>query len=115
MQNPTLMTGKTGLAFRGIGQGVAIYGLVSTTENMLIAGEKSINDGSVKPVVAQTVKETGGWGGAIADGTAAATYTAAATSLSGLLAFGFCLVAGISGGWIGYNAADFIADEIDED
>ena len=94
-----------------------VLGVVSfciTVYDLEQATEKSIEKESSKPIIAETIRQVGGWGGAIA-GVKSGAFIGAMAGIEsgpGLIVTG--LIGAIVGGYLGYKGADIIADQIDE-
>ncbi|CAD5372742.1 LysM domain-containing protein [Rubrivivax sp. A210] len=105
--------GSTAMAMtRGL-QGVQIAGFVMTAIDMKRATVKSVEQQSVKPVAAETVRQVGGWAAAWAGmklGAAGGALMGLETG-PGALATG--AVGGLVGGVAGYYGFDWVADHID--
>jgi len=98
-----------------VGRGVMIVGIAFTAYDMGKATNESVKIKSAKPVAAETVRQIGGWGGAVlgAKGGAAAGALLGVETGPGLIVTG--AIGGIIGGTAGYFGADWIADYIYED
>ena len=69
---------------------------------------------SPKPIVAESIRQAGGWSGALITATAWGSYAAASTSISGPWAIVIGFAASLVGGFLGYFFSDKVADHIDE-
>lgn len=93
---------------------VQVTGIVFTAYDLEQASEKSLKNGSVKPIAAEVIRQAGGWGMAVA-GAKIGTVAGAAVGIEtgpGAVLTG--LVGGIIFGTAGYFGADWVADYIDE-
>ncbi|WP_333901411.1 hypothetical protein [Enterobacter wuhouensis] len=93
---------------------VQVTGIVFTAYDLEQATEKSLKNGSVKPITAELIRQAGGWGMAVA-GAKIGTVAGAAVGIEtgpGAVLTG--LVGGIIFGTAGYFGADWVADYIDE-
>lgn len=93
---------------------VQVTGIVFTAYDLEQASEKSLKNGSVKPITAEVIRQAGGWGMAVAGakiGTAAGAAVGIETGPGAVLTG---LVGGIIFGTAGYFGADWVADYIDE-
>jgi hypothetical protein len=97
---------RTEQTLRVGGKALLVYGIYETTNNLLNAADESIRTGSETPIVKQTVRETGGWGGAIAGAEAFAALGALAGIETGPGAIVLGLAGGLVGGTLGYFGAD---------
>jgi LysM repeat protein len=97
---------------RGL-QGVQIVGFAMTAVDLTHATQKSIAQNSAKPIVAETIRQAGGW----AAGWAGMKLGAAGGALVGIEtgpgAIVTGLIGGVAGGMAGYFGFDWIADHID--
>ena len=94
-----------------------VLGVVSfciTVYDLEQAAEKSIEKESPKPIVAESIRQAGGWSGALITATAWGSYAAASTSISGPWAIVIGFAASLVGGFLGYFFSDKVADHIDE-
>lgn len=96
-----------------VGRVLTVVGVVFTAVDVANAAQKSYNKGSYKPLAAETVRQVGGWGGAIA-GAKIGFWVGA---LFGIETGPGAVVTGAIGaivfGAIGYFAADHLAGWID--
>jgi hypothetical protein len=100
----------TGQAFRVVG----VVGVVLTVNDLAKAGVKSIEKGSVKPIVAEGIRQAGGWGAGwlgMRMGCAGGAALGVETGPGAILT---CGIGAIFGGIGGYYGADWIADFIDK-
>ncbi len=95
-------------------QGVQIVGFAMTAVNMAHATEQSIDQGSAKPIVAETVRQVGGWATAWACMKLGAAGGALVGIETGPGALVTGAIGGIVGGVAGYFGFDWIADHISE-
>ena len=91
-----------------------VLGIVITIVELEEAAEKSIEKESPKPIVAESIRQAGGWSGALITATAWGSYAAASTSISGPWAIVIGFAASLVGGFFGYFFSDKVADLIDE-
>ena len=96
------------------GKYIQVVGIFMTIYDLEQAAEKSIKQHSPKPLIAETARQVGGWGGAIAGarigfgvGLAFGVETGPGVVLTSL---GCAIVFGI----LGYNAGDVIGDIIEK-
>ena len=91
-----------------------VAGAVFTVGDMSYATNKSIQEGSVRPIAAESIRQAGGWG----LGWAGMKVGCAAGALAGIEtgpgAFVTCAIGGAIGGVAGYFGADWVADMIYE-
>jgi len=96
------------------GKGLGILAIGLTAIDMKNATMKSVEQKSYKPVVAETIRQAGGWGGA----WAGAQIGGVAGGVIGLETGPGAIVTGVIGGIVfgvaGYFGADWVADYIDE-
>jgi hypothetical protein len=96
---------------RGL-QGVQIVGFAMTAIDVTYATQRSIREGSVKPLAAETVRQVGGWAAA----WAGVKLGAAGGALLGVETGPGAILTGAAGGLIGgvagYYGFDWIADHI---
>lgn len=100
-------------ATRGL-QAVQIVGFAMTAVDMKHAADKSRVTRSMRPIQAETIRQVGGWGMALAGakaGGALGVFFGIETG-PGALAFG--AVGSAIGGTAGYFGADWVADLVDE-
>ncbi|HGD3503300.1 TPA: glycine zipper family protein [Klebsiella pneumoniae] len=93
---------------------VQVTGIVFTAYDLEQASEKSLKNGSVKPITAEVIRQAGGWGMAVA-GAKIGTVAGAAVGIEtgpGVVLTG--LIGGVIFGTAGYFGADWVADHIDE-
>ncbi|MGK8190612.1 hypothetical protein [Enterobacter ludwigii] len=95
------------------GRVVQVVGIVLTAYDHEQATEKSIKTGSVKPISAEVIRQTGG-GGFVAGAKIGTVAGAAVGVETGPVAVITGLIGGIIFGYAGYYGADWIADYIDE-
>ena len=91
-----------------------VIGIVITAYELEQATEKSIKQSSIKPITAETIRQVGGWGGAIAGAKIGAIGGAAVGIETGPGAILTGAVGAIIFGTAGYFGADWVADYIDE-
>jgi len=97
-----------------LGRVLNVLGIVITIVELEEAAEKSIEKESPKPIVAESIRQAGGWSGALITATAWGSYAAASTSISGPWAIVIGFAASLVGGFLGYFFSDKVADHIDE-
>lgn len=96
-----------------VGRVLTVVGVVLTAVDLGVAGKKSYDKSSFRPLAAETVRQIGGWSGAYAGGVTGAAFGAAITSETGPGAIiGGALFAMVFGA-IGYWRGDVIAGWID--
>ncbi len=93
---------------------VSVIGIIITAYELEQATEKSIKQESFKPIAAETIRQVGGWGGAIAGAKIGALAGAAVGIETGPRVLITGAIGGIIFGTAGYFGADWIADYIDE-
>jgi hypothetical protein len=96
---------------RGL-QGVQIVGFAMTAIDVTRATQRSIREGSVKPIAAETVRQVGGWAAAWAGVKLGAAGGALLGVETGPGAIATGAVGGLIGGVAGYYGFDWIADHI---
>ncbi len=113
---PTQIRQGRGLRYLKIGGRVfLVLGMAMDGLSFGTAVNESLEQGTLAPAVAQTVRIVGGWGGAWAGaklGCPAAAVPAIETGPGAALA---CIAGGFVGGVAGYFGADWLADLIAED
>jgi RHS repeat-associated protein len=115
MVHPSAIDTAGTRALRVGGYGLQFVGVASTSYHLAEATDKSIEEESAKPIVAQVVREAGGWGGAWLGAKAGAAGAGALGLTTGIGAVATGLAGGLVGGVAGYFGADWIADYIYED
>lgn len=94
------------------GRVLMVLGVVLTAVELTQAARRSIEEGSARPLSAETIRQVGGWGGAIAGGK----IGFAVGALFGIETGPGALISGAVGavifGAAGYFGADWIADQI---
>jgi hypothetical protein len=103
---------KLGSNLSKVGKGLGVVGAVSTAYELGKAGKESIDKHTPAPIVAEGIRQGGGWAAAWAGAQAGAAIGAAAGIETGPGAVVTGLVGGIIGGVAGYFAADKVADQI---
>lgn len=101
-------------AGRNLGRAFVVYGAITTAYDVSVAAEASVAEGSASPLVAESVRQVGGWGAGIAGfkvGFAGGAALGVETG-PGLLVTG--AVGGLVIGTAGYFGADWVADYIYE-
>jgi RHS repeat-associated protein len=97
---------------RGVGRAAGLVGLGLTAKDLYGAANESANVGSVAPLAAESIRQVGGWVGALYGFKAVAALaglTALGTGPGALVA---AFIGGLIGGTLGYFAFDFGADLI---
>ncbi len=97
---------------RGL-QGVQIVGFAVTAVDLSRATQKSIVNRSAKPIVAESIRQTGGWAMAWAGMKLGAAGGAALGFETGPGAIVTGAIGAVAGGTAGYFGFDWIADHID--
>ena len=97
-----------------VGRVFTVVGVVMTAVDMGFAIDKSVQQQSFRPVAAETIRQVGGWGGAIAGAKLGAMAGAAVGIETGPGAIVTGAVGAIIFGAIGYFSADWLADQISE-
>lgn len=93
---------------------VNVVGVVFTAYDIGKASKKSVDQKSYKPIAAETIRQVGGWGGALAGMKIGGAGGVAVGAVSGPGAVITGAVGGLIGGVLGYLGADWVADQIDE-
>ena len=96
------------------GRGLQIFGIAATTYDVTKAGQKSYRTSSSKPLLAEGIRQVGGWGGAWAGFKTGAWMGGLAGLETGPGALLSALGGGIFMGGVGYYAADKVADKVDK-
>jgi hypothetical protein len=111
---PAAIKGAAAMALtRGL-QVVQVTGFVMTAVDLGQAGFKSVEQNSVKPLAAETIRQAGGWGAAWAGAKIGGMAGAALGIETGPGAVVTGAVGAIVGGTAGYLGFDWIADHLDE-
>ncbi|OEE64818.1 hypothetical protein A1OO_21755 [Enterovibrio norvegicus FF-33] len=97
-----------------VGRTVQVFGFALTAYDLTVATQESIKTGSMKPISAETIRQVGGWGSAVAGMKIGAVAGAAVGIETGPGAIVTGLVGGIIFGAAGYFGADWVADFIYE-
>jgi LysM repeat protein len=95
-----------------VGRVLTVVGVVFTVADLGIATKKSIDQNSFKPIGAETVRQVGGWGGALAGAKIGAIGGAAVGIETGPGAIVTGAIGAIIFGAAGYFGADWVADHI---
>jgi hypothetical protein len=98
---------------RGL-QGVQVIGFAMTAIDVKNAVQKSVEQQSIKPVTAESIRQVGGWASAWAGVKLGGLAGAAVGIETGPGAVVTGAVGAIAGGVAGYMGFDWIADHIDE-
>ncbi|SFZ83439.1 type VI secretion system tube protein TssD [Tenacibaculum maritimum] len=93
---------------------VAVVGIVLSAYELGKATNESIEEDSSKPIVAEMIRQAGGWGGAIVGAKIGASAGATLSLVSGPGAILCGAIGGLVFGTAGYFGADWIADHINE-
>jgi len=101
--------------FGRVGRVITVVGAVFTVVDVADATQRSIERNSYRPLAAETVRQVGGWGGAVAGGKIGFLAGAALgiETGPGLIITG--AIGAIIFGAAGYFGADFIADWIEQE
>lgn len=89
-------------------------GMVLTVYDLGQAGKQSYEQGSVKPIAAEGVRQVGGWAAGLAGAKVGAAVGAALGIETGPGALITGAVGGLIGGALGYFGSDWVADQIHE-
>ena len=95
-----------------IGRVCTVVAIVVTVIDLGRATDKSVQQGSVKPIAAESLRQIGGWGGAIAGAKIGGVLGAAVGIETGPGAIVTGVIGAIAFGYLGYIGADLIADQI---
>lgn len=98
-----------------VGRVLTVVGVVFTVKDVADATQRSVDKGSFKPLAAETVRQIGGWGGAVAGGKIGFLVGAAFGIETGPGAVVTGAIGAIIFGAIGYFAADKLAGWIEDD
>ncbi len=96
------------------GRVLMVVAIAFTVIDVARATDQSIEQGSVKPVTAETIRQVGGWGGAIAGAKIGGLAGAAFGIETGPGAIITGAVGAVIFGFAGYFGADWVADHISE-
>ena len=96
------------------GRVITVIGVVFTAVELAEAGQKSYAQNSFKPIAAESIRQVGGWGGAIAGGEIGFLVGAALGIESGPGLFVTGAIGAIIFGAAGYAGADWVADWVDD-
>jgi LysM repeat protein len=107
-----IKTGSMMAMTRGA-QIVSGVGIVLTAYDLEQAAQRSHNQHSIKPLAAETVRQAGGWGGALAGAELGAMTGAAVGIETGPGALVTGLIGGMIGGIAGFTGANWIAGYIE--
>ncbi len=105
---------KGSRALGRVGRVFMIAGVVFTAVDMGYAVEQSVEEQSFRPVAAESVRQVGGWGGAIAGAKLGGIAGAAVGIETGPGAIVTGAIGAIIFGAAGYFGADWVADMISE-
>ena len=97
-----------------VGRVFMVVGIVLTAVDMGFAVDRSVREQSFRPIAAETIRQVGGWGGAIAGAKLGAMAGAALGIETGPGAIVAGAVGAIIFGAAGYFGADWLADHISE-
>lgn len=97
-----------------VGRVVSVIGFVATAYDVGVAAHQSVKTSSIRPIAAESIRQVGGWAGAVkgiefgfAAGAALGIETGPGAIITGGIGALVC-------GFIGYTAADVLADYIYE-
>lgn len=111
---PGAVKGAAAMGATRVLQGVQIVGFAMTAVNIAHATEKSIDQGSIKPIAAESIRQAGGWAAAWAGMKLGAAGGALLGIETGPGAVVSAAIGGLVGGTAGYFGFDWIADHLDE-
>jgi hypothetical protein len=95
-----------------VGRVLFVAGVVFTAYDLSMATKRSFDQHSFKPLTAETIRQVGGWGGAIAGAQIGAVVGALFGISTGPGAIVTGAVGAIVFGALGYLGTDLIADQI---
>lgn len=98
-----------------VGRVLTVVGVILTVKDVADATQRSIDRNSYKPLAAETVRQVGGWGGAIAGGKIGFWIGAAFGIETGPGAILTGAIGAVVFGAIGYFSADKLADWIEDE
>ncbi len=110
---PTAIKGGGAMAATRALQGVQIIGFAVSAYELSAAANKSVQQGSVKPISAEVIRQAGGWAAAWAGVKLGALTGAAFGVTTGPGAVVAAGAGAVVGGVAGYFGFDWIADHID--
>lgn len=104
---------RTALGFTKYVRVVQVFGIVFTAYDLEVAAEQSVQTKSVRPMAKETVRQVGGWGGAMAGARigAALGATVGIETGPGLIITG--AIGGLLFGAVGYFGADWLNEKFD--
>ncbi|MBC8123761.1 MAG: hypothetical protein H7Y22_18225 [Gemmatimonadaceae bacterium] len=102
-------------ALKTAGRVAGVVGAALTVYDLAEATQESVEEGTPAPIIAEGVRQVGGWGGAIAGAQAGAALGAAVGLTTGPGAIVTGIAGGLIGGVAGFFAADQVADLIHKD
>ncbi len=102
-------------ALKTAGRVAGVAGAALTVYDLAEATQESIEEGTPAPIIAEGVRQVGGWGGAVAGAQAGAALGAAVGLTTGPGAIVTGIAGGLIGGVAGFFAADQVADLIHKD
>lgn len=105
--------GAKAIALTRGAQVVSGVGIVLTANDLRLAGERSYETGSIRPLAAESVRQAGGWGGAIAGAEIGAGVGALVGIETGPGAVVTAAVGSVIFAVAGYFGADWLAGYID--
>lgn len=111
---PSAVKGSYAMAGTRALQGVQIIGFTMSAVNLAHATEKSMHQNSANPLIAESIRQVGGWGAAWAGMKLGAAGGALLGVSTGPGAVVTGAVGSVAGGFAGYFGFDWIADHIDE-
>jgi len=111
---PLAVKGAGSMALTRTMQGVQIIGFAMTAADLYAAGKRSVEQHSLKPIEAESVRQSGSWGMAWAGARLGAMGSAALGVETGPIDLLVGLAGGIAGGVAGYYGFGWVADHIDK-
>ncbi len=110
---PSAVKGAASMALTRGAQVVSGVGIALTAYDLEQAGERSVHQGSIKPLAAESVRQAGGWAGAWAGAELCGAAGVAVGIETGPGAVVTGLVGGLIGGIAGFMGADWIGHQIE--
>jgi murein DD-endopeptidase MepM/ murein hydrolase activator NlpD len=95
-----------------VGRVLTVVGVILTVKDLAAATDRSIEQKSMKPLAAETIRQVGGWGGAAAGAKIGGVVGAAFGIETGPGAIVTGAIGAIVFGAAGYFGADWVADKI---
>jgi len=111
---PSAIKGAASMGLTRAMQGVQIIGFAMTAADLYSAGTRSVEQHSVKPIEAESVRQGGSWAMAWAGARLGAMGSAALGVETGPFDLLIGLAGGIAGGVAGYYGFGWVADHIDK-